>query len=200
MIPPFLLVAFAGPLDRAALGPPPPPQTGSCRVGQRDASWSEQRLVPPYTGTAPLTSVRFEACAFAEFKHLFENMGTFMPGSADISGQAIHFEAALDPSYGVPVIDMTVAVADITVAGGPFDGIEDFAGTSGIATSQEGALFQEQTFAVTFPGFFQQPGGWILNVRATVVDANYAAHFHGGAFHYIHDPEGAVGVVTVYNP
>lgn len=145
----------------------------ACRVPFAHISWQEMRTPPPYTGSEPLKSFRLEVCANVIYTFGFEGMnfgvttGFYPTQIADFRRFGGHFDIELDvEGKWVPLASFGYAVPDAVDPGfvPAFDGVLDYAGTSGITVTRQAQMAFNQSFVVTDPTFFTQ--AYTLRVTA----------------------------------
>lgn len=182
------------------LGGPQPPDQSACRVLPTFTPWVEQRTMPP--ADQEPTTIRVEACVPVLVEEAMEAMGGFLPPWTDVTGKAIRVRGAFDASFGVPIFDVLVPLADMHVVRNvPADGIDDFAGFSGGVDAQSVALLQVNDFTVApFGAFFTQPGGYVVFLEASIDGTALLFVHHGGAWHFQDRNFAAAGVSITHMP
>lgn len=144
------------------------PETASCRVLARPTDWNETRTMLPASG--PFSTLHVEACVFFEQTVALENVWVFGGTRWQARNLGIIFEASFDPTFA-PGFELvpptTIMLPDVSGSVGPFDGVIDFAGTSGEAIPQETTALITADLAVLDPTFFLSP--WPVYIRTTTI-------------------------------
>lgn len=169
-----------------------------CRVNPATVEWTEERTLPAYTGTEPLTTIHLDLCCFVSRTLQYENLGVFQAASWDVHSSPVVLQASFDPSFRRTFVVGTAVVPLPDQAGvlTSFDFSIDYAGTSGVTVTNEEQALVESTLAVSDESFFRQP--WTIYLRA--VGGNDNGHITSGAFNYNSSTVAAAAAAVTYNP
>lgn len=169
-----------------------------CRVNPATVEWTEERTLPAYTGTEPLTTIHLDLCCFVSRTLQYENLGVFQGAAWDVHSSPVVLQASFDPSFRRTFVVGTAVVPLPDQAGvlTSFDFSIDYAGTSGVTVTNEEQALVESTLAVSDESFFRQP--WTIYLRA--VGGNDNGHITSGAFNYQSSTVAAAAVAVTYNP
>ena len=169
-----------------------------CRVNPTNTDWFEARVMPPYTGTEPLTTIHLDLCCFVSRTLQYENLGVFQGAAWDVHSSPVVLQASFDPSFRRTFVVGTAVVPLPDQAGvlTSFDFSIDYAGTSGVTVTNEEQALVESTLAVSDESFFRQP--WTIYLRA--VGGNDHGHITSGAFNYNSSTVAAAAAAVTYNP
>lgn len=169
-----------------------------CRVNPATVEWTEERTLPAYTGTEPLTTIHLDLCCFVSRTLQYENLGVFQGAAWDVHSSPVVLQASFDPSFRRTFVVGTAVVPLPDQAGvlTSFDFSIDYAGTSGVTVTNEEQALVESTLAVSDESFFRQP--WTIYLRA--VGGNDNGHITSGAFNYQSSTVAAAAVAATYNP
>ena len=169
-----------------------------CRVNPETVEWIEERTLPAYTGTEPLTTIHLDLCCFVSRTLQYENLGVFQGAAWDVHSSPVVLQASFDPSFRRTFVVGTAVVPLPDQAGvlTSFDFSIDYAGTSGVTVTNEEQALVESTLAVSDESFFRQP--WTIYLRA--VGGNDNGHITSGAFNYQSSTVAAAAVAVTYNP
>lgn len=169
-----------------------------CRVNPATVEWTEERTLPAYTGTEPLTTIHLDLCCFVSRTLQYENLGVFQGAAWDVHSSPVVLQASFDPSFRRTFVVGTAVVPLPDQAGvlTSFDFSIDYAGTSGVTVTNEEQALVESTLAVSDESFFRQP--WTIYLRA--VGGNDNGHITSGVFNYNSSTVAAAAVAVTYNP
>ncbi len=67
-----------------------------CRVNPATVEWTEERTLPAYTGTEPLTTIHLDLCCFVSRTLQYENLGVFQGAAWDVHSSPVVLQASDD--------------------------------------------------------------------------------------------------------
>jgi len=169
-----------------------------CRVNLTTPEWMEERTLPAYTGTEPLTQIKLDLCCFVHRSLAYENFGVFSVAPWSVHSDPVILQASFDPSFRRTFVVGTciVPLPDQSGVLSPYDGTFDFGGTSGVTVENDEQALVESVLSVTDESFFRHP--WTLYIRA--IGGNDHGQIAAGVFQYESHTLAAAGVAATYNP
>lgn len=171
------------------------PPTG-CRVPPAPCSWVVSRTVQPYTGTEVLSTIEADLCVLTSWALGYENRTPGQNGACAFDGMDILVEAAFSPDFHDVFVGGVTHASGVQFINGPFDGLVDFAGISGVTHTVGADALHVSTLGVTDPTFFEKP--WTVWIRAVPLPS---FSIQGtGPYTAVADPFAAAGLSVTYNP
>ena len=169
-----------------------------CRVNPTNTDWFEARVMPPYTGTDPLTQIKLDLCCFVGRTVQYENRGVFQAVAYDVHSEPVFIQASFDPTFRRSFIVGTcvVPLPDVTGVLAPYDFVDDYGGLSGVTVQNDEQALIETLLGVADESFFRQP--WTLYLRA--YGGHDTGHITSTNYLYQSHTVAAAGASITYNP
>lgn len=177
------------------------PNESSCRVTTRPVGYpgatTEVRTLQP--ATLPPTHISVDAC-LASFARVAAENRTPGPFGEGLQVQWLHadmrFEIAFDPDFKTTFVDTVLTHPTLGFVFPSYDGVTDFAGTSGAMHENFKQTLVTVEADVADPDFFMQP--FNLYLRMTSPDG--VTSFHEGLMTSTIDQLGSMGITVRFTP
>lgn len=173
------------------------PDTASCRVSPRPTDWSEVRVMPGAT-TRPTSLVIDECDTFTQTIGFEQVNPLNLVGCRwSVVNLGIVVEISTEPTFATLLVPpTTIMLPDVAGRVGPYDGVIDFAGSSGQTVAQSAQANSTVTIPAPSGIDFTQP--WPMYVRTRTLP--YVQNSNAGAMVFQMASSAGVGVVVTYLP